>query len=71
MSKVKIGIRLESLALPLRRALQETERLGVLGEHVEQPHHPVDDLDRSLVLGFGGGHAAWRRDCCAAFYLTM
>jgi sugar phosphate isomerase/epimerase len=31
MSKLKIGIRLESLGLPLRRALQEAERLGVAG----------------------------------------
>jgi L-ribulose-5-phosphate 3-epimerase len=31
MNRLKIGIRLESLGLPLRRALQEVQRLGVTG----------------------------------------
>lgn len=35
MSKLKIGVCLESLGLPLRRALHETERLGVLGVQVD------------------------------------
>jgi sugar phosphate isomerase/epimerase len=35
MSDVKIGIRLESMGLPLRRALQEAERLGVGGVQVD------------------------------------
>jgi sugar phosphate isomerase/epimerase len=35
MSRLKLGIRLESLGLPLRRALQEAERLGVGGVQVD------------------------------------
>jgi sugar phosphate isomerase/epimerase len=35
MTRLKIGIRLESLGLPLRRALQEAERLGVGGVQVD------------------------------------
>jgi sugar phosphate isomerase/epimerase len=35
MSRLKIGIRLESLGLALRRALQEVERLGVGGVQVD------------------------------------
>jgi sugar phosphate isomerase/epimerase len=35
MSKLKIGVRLESLGLPLRRALQEAERLAVAGVQVD------------------------------------
>jgi sugar phosphate isomerase/epimerase len=35
MNRHKIGIRLESLGLPLRRALQEAERLGVSGVQVD------------------------------------
>jgi sugar phosphate isomerase/epimerase len=35
MNHIKIGIGLESLGLPLRRALQEAERLGVGGVEVE------------------------------------
>jgi sugar phosphate isomerase/epimerase len=31
MNRVKVGVRLESFGLPLRRALQEAERLGVGG----------------------------------------
>jgi sugar phosphate isomerase/epimerase len=35
MNHVKIGVRLESFGLPLRRALQEAERLGVGGVQVD------------------------------------
>jgi sugar phosphate isomerase/epimerase len=35
MDRLKIGVRLESFGLPLRRALQETERLGVAGVQVD------------------------------------
>ena len=31
MNRLKIGIRLESLGLPLRRALREAQQLGVRG----------------------------------------
>src|SRR5262245_35642924 len=35
MTKLKLGIRLESLGLPLRRALQQAERLGIAGVQVD------------------------------------
>jgi L-ribulose-5-phosphate 3-epimerase len=35
MDRVKIGVRLESFGLPLRRALQEAERLGIGGVQVD------------------------------------
>lgn len=35
MNRVKLGVRLESLGLPLRRALQEAERMGVGGVQVD------------------------------------
>jgi sugar phosphate isomerase/epimerase len=35
MSRLNLGIRLESLGLPLRRALQEARRLGVAGVQVD------------------------------------
>jgi L-ribulose-5-phosphate 3-epimerase len=35
MDRLKIGVRLESLALPLRRALAEASRLGVSGVQVD------------------------------------
>src|SRR4051794_19103634 len=35
MNRLKIGIRLESLGLPLRRALAEASRLGVSGVQVD------------------------------------
>src|SRR5436190_10166372 len=35
MNCLKIGIRLESLGLPLHRALQEVQRLGVTGVQVD------------------------------------
>jgi sugar phosphate isomerase/epimerase len=35
MNRVKLGVRLESFGLPLRRALQEAERLGVGGVQVD------------------------------------
>ena len=49
MSRLKVGLRLESLGLPLRRALQEAERLGVAGVQVDA----VGDLgpDRLLQTG--------------------
>ena len=38
----------------------QAEGLGVFGQHVQQPHHPFDDLDRVFrgVLGGGHGHVA-------------
>ena len=33
--------------------LLQPERLGMLREHFQQPHHAVDDLDRALVLVVG------------------
>src|SRR5438552_11191326 len=35
MKRITIGVRLESFGLPLRRALQEAERLGVAGVQVD------------------------------------
>src|SRR3954471_6460002 len=35
MNRLKLGVRLESLGLPLRRALQEVQRLGVTGVQVD------------------------------------
>src|SRR5215510_8458157 len=35
MNRLKIGVRLESLGLPLRRALAEASRLGVAGVQVD------------------------------------
>src|SRR5438876_314890 len=35
MNRLKIGVRLESLGLPLRRGLQEVERVGVAGVQVD------------------------------------
>jgi hypothetical protein len=35
MNPLKIGVRLESLGLPLRRALTEASRLGVAGVQVD------------------------------------
>src|SRR6476620_6191124 len=35
MNRLKIGVRLESLGLPLRRGLQEIQRLGVTGVQVD------------------------------------
>jgi sugar phosphate isomerase/epimerase len=35
MNRLRIGVRLESLGLPLRRGLQEIERLGVTGVQVD------------------------------------
>jgi hypothetical protein len=32
------------------RDLLQSERLGMLGEDIEQPHHAVDDLDRAFLL---------------------
>jgi sugar phosphate isomerase/epimerase len=49
MSRLKIGLRLESLGLPLRRALQEAERLGVGGVQVDA----VGDLSPNNLLQTG------------------
>ena len=35
MNRLKIGVRLESLGLPLRRALSEASRLGVAGVQMD------------------------------------
>ena len=35
MRRLKLGVCLDSLGLPLRRALQETERMGVTGVQVD------------------------------------
>jgi hypothetical protein len=42
------------------RDLLQPERLGVLREHLEQPHHPVDHLDGAFRVFPGRGH---RRRC--------
>ncbi|WP_454458294.1 hypothetical protein [Thauera phenylacetica] len=39
----------------LDRELLELDRIGVIGKHVEQLHHALDDLDRGLAFGAGGG----------------
>jgi L-ribulose-5-phosphate 3-epimerase len=49
MSRLKIGLRLESLGLPLRRALQEAERLGVAGVQVDA----AGDLSPANLLQTG------------------
>lgn len=49
MSRLKIGLRLESLGLPLRRALQEAERLGVAGVQVDA----AGDLSPNNLLQTG------------------
>jgi L-ribulose-5-phosphate 3-epimerase len=49
MSRLKIGLRLESLGLPLRRALQEAERLGVRGVQVDA----AGDLSPNNLLQTG------------------
>jgi sugar phosphate isomerase/epimerase len=49
MSRLKVGLRLESLGLPLRRALQEAERLGVSGVQVDA----VGDLSPNNLLQTG------------------
>jgi sugar phosphate isomerase/epimerase len=46
---LKLGLRLESLGLPLRRALQEAERLGVAGVQVDA----VGDLSPDRLLQTG------------------
>jgi sugar phosphate isomerase/epimerase len=35
MNKIRLGLRLESLGLPLRQALQQAERLGIAGVQVD------------------------------------
>jgi sugar phosphate isomerase/epimerase len=49
MNRLKIGIRLESLGLPLRRALQEAERFGVAGVQVDA----VGDLSPNTLSQTG------------------
>jgi sugar phosphate isomerase/epimerase len=49
MNRLKLGVRLESLGLPLRRALQEAERLGVAGVQVDA----VGDLSPDSLLQTG------------------
>jgi sugar phosphate isomerase/epimerase len=49
MNRLKIGVRLESLGLPLRRALQEAERLGVTGVQVDT----VGDLSPTALSHTG------------------
>jgi L-ribulose-5-phosphate 3-epimerase len=49
MSRLKLGLRLESLGLPLRRALQEAERLTVAGVQVDA----VGDLAPNRLLKTG------------------
>jgi sugar phosphate isomerase/epimerase len=49
MSRLKIALRLESLGLPLRRGLQEAERLGVGGVQVDA----VGDLAPDNLLQTG------------------
>jgi sugar phosphate isomerase/epimerase len=44
MSKVRLGVCLESLGLPLRRALQEAQRLGVAGVQVEASGDLAPDM---------------------------
>jgi sugar phosphate isomerase/epimerase len=49
MSNIKLGVRLESLGLPLRRALQEAERMGVAGIQVDS----VGDLSPNQLSQTG------------------
>jgi sugar phosphate isomerase/epimerase len=49
MNRLKLGIRLESFGLPLRRALQEAERLGVGGVQVDA----VGDLSPKVLSQTG------------------
>src|SRR5262249_39941042 len=49
MNRLKIGVRLESLGLPLRRALAEVERLGVGGVQVDA----VGDLSPATLSQSG------------------
>src|SRR6516162_1798705 len=49
MNRLKIGIYLESLGLPLRRALAEVERLGVTGVQVDA----VGDLSPNTLSQTG------------------
>jgi sugar phosphate isomerase/epimerase len=49
MSKVRLGIRLESFGLPLRQALQQAERLGVTGVQADA----VGDLSPNTLSQTG------------------
>jgi sugar phosphate isomerase/epimerase len=49
MNRVKIGVRLESLGLPLRRALEAAKRMGIAGVQVDA----VGDLDPRVLSATG------------------
>lgn len=49
MNRLRIGVRLESLGLPLRRGLQEVERLGVTGVQIDA----VGDLSPKMLSQTG------------------
>jgi sugar phosphate isomerase/epimerase len=49
MNRLRIGIRLESMGLPLRRALGEAQKLGVAGVQVDA----ADDLGPNRLTGTG------------------
>src|ERR1051325_9730474 len=51
MNRLKIGVRLESLGLPLRRALREAQRLGVRGVQADA----AGDLSPHPLPQTGGG----------------
>ncbi|MGH7172650.1 MAG: sugar phosphate isomerase/epimerase family protein [Gemmataceae bacterium] len=60
MNYLKIGIRLESLGLPLRRALREAQRLGVRGVQAdaagELSPHTLSQTGRSAFRHLLGSH---------------
>jgi sugar phosphate isomerase/epimerase len=60
MSRLKIGIRLESLGLPLRRALREAQRLGVRGVRAdaagELSPHTLSRTGRAAFRHLLGSH---------------
>src|SRR5579884_1596535 len=60
MNHLKIGIRLESLGLPLRRALREAQRLGVRGVQAdaagELSPHTLSRTGRGALRHLLGSH---------------
>jgi L-ribulose-5-phosphate 3-epimerase len=60
MNHLKIGIRLESLGLPLRRALREAQRLGVRGVQADAAGdlspHTLSQTGRSAFRHLLGSH---------------
>lgn len=60
MNRVKLGIRLESFGLPLRRSLQEAQRLGVRGVQAdaagELSPHALSQTGRSAFRHLLGSH---------------